>query len=630
MQRLIEHACQVVEAASGNRLGASQRHMVEARLRRRMAQLDLTEDQYHQYLMANMSTEVSVLISLLTTHHTFFFREFIHFEFIRDHLTELAKVADARPDKTIHIWSAACSRGQEVYSLAMMLETYLPKITPRVNYSILGSDIDPECVKYSSNGVYPYHEVTEVPRDFLGWWSRGTGDIAQFVRIKNELRAKCRFSVGNLDDSLTYPKNQLFDIVLCRNVLIYFNEDKVKEIATNLRKLVQPNGYLITGVSESLTGYLGQLKMTAAAQPSVYINSSSATKPLAPTPSIATTSTSKTAVVLPMETRPKVEIPRIIRVLAVDDSPTVLQILKQVLIPANGFQIIDTAENGIVAAQKVAALKPDAVTLDIHMPQMDGLTYLEKHFSKSHPPVVIISSASRTDSDVALKALRLGASDFVEKPSLNNIELRANEIRTKLKVALWNNSERATRPTFTEVESQFTKSLQITDTAKKARFILCNLSSYPSLVEFFNQLSWNEPPAFIFFEGHKEILGALAKKLSAETKFLVSEFEKSLPADIQKNSIYIGDFQTWFRACGAQLGDYQISTMVFGTCSENALNQIAEKGKTGQILFEDVGSALDARVKQFATDIVPATSFPYLTTSFLAGADNAIGEKKAS
>ena len=192
----IDKISKIASELTGVQLGERQRSMVETRLGRRLAQLKLKNlDEYHTYLTENFNVESRALISLLTTHHTFFFREFLHFKFLEDQaFDKLVEVARTRPDKTIRIWSAACSRGQEVYSLAMFFDKLLRERAPDVKYQILGTDVDIESVKWAQNGVYNKNEIKEVPLAYLtNNWARGTGKIADFVKVKDVLKSRCKF-----------------------------------------------------------------------------------------------------------------------------------------------------------------------------------------------------------------------------------------------------------------------------------------------------------------------------------------------------------------------------------------------------------------------------------------------------
>jgi two-component system chemotaxis response regulator CheB len=133
-------------------------------------------------------------------------------------------------------------------------------------------------------------------------------------------------------------------------------------------------------------------------------------------------------------------------VLVVDDSTSIQAVLKQVLGKDRGFEVVGTAANGIEAAKLLRTLEVDAMTLDIHMPGQGGVDYLKANFSRAHPPVVMVSSVDREEADLAHKCLTIGASDYVEKPTLANMGERGEELRNKIRAALRHRQHRGLRP----------------------------------------------------------------------------------------------------------------------------------------------------------------------------------------
>jgi len=197
-----EYISILIRERTGVHLEARHHTMIDSRLRSRINSLGLASlEEYVSYLDEHLEQELEDLVSLLTTHHTFFFREYGHFEFLAAKLPTLVAEVGARDDKTIRVWSAASSRGQEMYSLAMFLDYHLKTFYSHtgVSYSILGTDVDAESVERAKNGVYPRNELKEVPLNFLGdHWARGTGEIENFVKAKKSLKDKLEFRVGNL------------------------------------------------------------------------------------------------------------------------------------------------------------------------------------------------------------------------------------------------------------------------------------------------------------------------------------------------------------------------------------------------------------------------------------------------
>lgn len=607
---VIDKVSTIVHKISGNRLGEKQAYMVETRVKKRMIELGLkTAAEYLAYIDQNYERESGVLVGLITTHHTFFFREFPHFEILKKMLPDLVAQVKKRNEKTLKVWSAACSRGHEVYSLAMFLEFNLPQIDPSMTFKILGTDIDVESVKVASNGVYHQNEIKEIPMNFMAnHWAKGTGDISMYAKIKTPIKSKCEFKPGNLLKISDAVKNEKFDVIFCRNVFIYFESHQVEEISKDLLSHLYPNGIFFSGISEPLSG----LKLDVnSIGPSAYMLKS-ATASQAP----ATSTTSTSAPMGQVLQMPTFVAPEVYRVMCVDDSSSILTLLKKVLTKEHGFEVVATAINGKDAMEKLKTTKVDLMTLDIHMPEMDGVTYLEKNFNKNHPPVIMISSASRSDSDVAMKALKFGASDFIEKPALNNLEERGEEIRTKLR-SLAQDTKR-TPVVISSFDKENQKQFVISNPEKKMRVMLASISDLPRIKAFYHDLDNSQPSTFIFFEGHGEMLEAIAKEHANDFKRPVVFFN-SLDMKIEPNKIYFADFKTYFTNMSKKYSTFPCSVLAYGSVSAHAAKSVAD-WKNIQILLEDMGDKANKAhpLMAYSTDVVPATSFPYMSCRYLS------------
>lgn len=603
---LIDKVSNVVHKISGNRLGEKQAYMVETRVKKRMMELGIkTPDGYSKYIDENIDHESYILVGLITTHHTFFFREFPHFEILRNKLPELVAHVKKRGDKTISIWSAACSRGHEVYSLAMFLNFHLPQIDPTMSFKILGTDIDGESVKVAGNGVYNQNEIKEIPMNYMGEnWAKGTGEIAMYAKIKSNLKSKCEFRAGNLLKVNEAVKNEKFDVIFCRNVFIYFETHQVESISKELIARLQPHGIYFSGISEPLSGMKLELQSIG---PSAYMHKgASATMPVANNIIPLRSST----VAAPESSRPQ-----LLRVMCVDDSPSILTLLKKVLTPEFGFEVVATAINGKDAMEKLKTVKVDLMTLDIHMPEMDGVAYLEMNHNKTHPPVMIISSASRADSDTAMKAFKFGASDYVEKPALSNLEERGEEIRTKLKSIAGSNNRKTTVSSF-DKENQ--KTFTIKNPEKKMRLILGSLSDLSILKTFFQDMDNSQPPTLVFFEGQGEMLDGFVREHQRDFKKTVVFFD-NMDTKLEANKIYFVDMKKYFSQIHIKYGTYPTSILAYGNTSSHAAKMVKD-WKGCELLLEDMGEKNNMKhhLKMVATDIVPATSFPYMSCRYLS------------
>lgn len=401
----------VIGSITGNVFSEKQFPMVESRLKRRCSQLKLqSATEYRTYWKTHQKEENDVLVGLLTTHFTSFFREFVHFEWLAGELPFLIEMAQKEGRKTLRFWSAACSKGHEVWSLCMFLDYELKRLKSTVDFVVYGSDIDDVSIEEAQNAVYHRRDIETAPRHF---WEhncvRGKGDISEWYKIKTSLREKTKFFKMNLL-SPDLPLTEKFDVIFMRNVLIYFDKDNQIRICKTILSHLKEHGTLITGVSESLSGFVPDIKTCG---PSIYKKTTApVAKPVAVTRETV------------------ISVPKLLKVFSIDDSPTVITILKKIL-AAPDFEIIGTAINGEDAIEKLKTMKPDVITLDLHMPIMDGPTFLLKTDIAKKIPVVIVSSVDREDPIIA-KINNAGVTDFVEKPTLTNMAMIGEELSQKL------------------------------------------------------------------------------------------------------------------------------------------------------------------------------------------------------
>ena len=597
--KAIEEIARLAQEATGVQLGARHRHMIVSRLQRRIDELGVQGmGGYLEYLKANFSAEKKVLISVLTTHHTYFFREIAHFEFLRDQgLAEVVQGLRKQGRNTLRLWSAASSRGQEAYSLAMWILPWLEKNAPDIKLKIFGTDIDAESVKIASNGVYSKSELDEVPLTLLGnHWAKGTGDIANFVKAKASLRSCVEFQVESLFELAT--NREPFDIIFCRNVFIYFNPEQIKAIGTEMQKRLHPHGFFFVGISETLSG-LG-LNLDSAAPSTYRLRGSVAAAPKGAAPAASASAAA------PLRVVPKAAEP--VRVLCVDDSPTILALMKKILTAEHGFQIVGTALNGKEAEAKVKGGGIDLVTLDIHMPEMTGIEYLQKNFKAGHPPVVMVTSVSRENSDLALKALELGASDYVEKPSLADLAERAEEIRFKLKTAL------GTKRGDKSFDKQFEKKLEVSNAGACLRVVFCALPDLKRAAECLKAAGREDPGTLFFLDG----AGGLADSLKTKFSDALGRPVSGNLSDLGPGRFVAADGkESWARALEL-CRNKSVSILVFGKPSP-AMEQKFAQLPAAQVLLEDRGPGerptLGARAQAWC---LPTTSFLYQSQEFFA------------
>ncbi|MDR1496657.1 MAG: protein-glutamate O-methyltransferase CheR [Clostridiales Family XIII bacterium] len=225
------------------------RFLIEGRLGHHLASLGF--DSYHEYFehVKNDATgrELANLLNRLTTRHTFFMREEKHFEFYRSHT--LPWIADELGDTDLRVWSAGCSSGQEPYTLSMVTLGYLKERNLRWDSVILATDISEGALAYGSEGVYPAEEVETLPTAWRNEWFERIDD--ESLRVSRKLRANVAFKKANLLEP--FEVRNPFHLIMCRNVMIYFDNDTKSRLVSKFYDALTPGGYLFIGHSESLS-----------------------------------------------------------------------------------------------------------------------------------------------------------------------------------------------------------------------------------------------------------------------------------------------------------------------------------------------------------------------------------------
>lgn len=184
-------------------------------------------------------------IDTITVHKTNFFRENNHFEFIK---RSLDKIIEGNPKirqtKELRIWSSACSTGEEAYTLAMLFNEILP---PDINPKILATDISPQSIHKALTGVYKFGPEDNITNFYINKYFNQSGDS---WAISDEVKKFVTFRLFNLMDP--FPFKNPFDIIFCRNVMIYFNKEVQEKLVNNFYNCLADNGLLFIGHSESL------------------------------------------------------------------------------------------------------------------------------------------------------------------------------------------------------------------------------------------------------------------------------------------------------------------------------------------------------------------------------------------
>ncbi len=227
-------------------------------------------EEYLDYLERDGNDEdMLVFFDVLSTNVTSFFREPLHFEYLeREFYTPLARGNLTTPGRRIRVWSAACSTGQEPYTLAMNAIESLPDLRSW-DFKILGSDLSNFAVEQAKAGMYPADRLDGVPPELVRkHFVRGTGPDKDQHAVAPHLRSLVTISRLNLMDP--WPFKGKFDVIFCRNVMIYFDSQTRRELVLRFHELLRPGGILAIGSAETLAGLNTPF---TAAQASVYVKS---------------------------------------------------------------------------------------------------------------------------------------------------------------------------------------------------------------------------------------------------------------------------------------------------------------------------------------------------------------------
>ena len=259
-----------IEGELGIRMPETKRIMLESRLQKRLRRLGF--DSYKKYLEYVFSeegraSELVNMIDAVTTNKTDFFREADHFDFLIGKIVPAAEERDGTGiSRPLALWSAGCSTGEEPYTIAMVLEERRG-VDPRFSYWIFASDLSTQVLEKAKEAVYDESKADCVPLSFKKKYMLRSKDREKsLVRMKPEIRSRVSFDRINFMDE-SYRLGESFDVVFCRNVIIYFERPVQEYILRKLCAHIRPGGWLILGHSETLTGMDLPLKGVA---PTVY------------------------------------------------------------------------------------------------------------------------------------------------------------------------------------------------------------------------------------------------------------------------------------------------------------------------------------------------------------------------
>ncbi len=227
-------------------------YFLKTRVARRMAALGIDKAQDYVFMVAYADpegVEMQALANLITTNETYMFREYEQLQAFANHcLPEVLDAKQARGQKTLRIWSAGCSSGEEPYTLAMILQEIFPQ-AQSWDCSIVATDIDENMLQKVEAARYGARSVNDVPAEYRKKYLMAVGD--EYV-VRPRTAALVETMHLNLHDRMAMRAMRGFDFIFCRNVLIYFDDQSRKSVVDHFYNALNPGGYVFLGHSESI------------------------------------------------------------------------------------------------------------------------------------------------------------------------------------------------------------------------------------------------------------------------------------------------------------------------------------------------------------------------------------------
>jgi chemotaxis protein methyltransferase CheR len=246
----VQRFCEFLYRRTGMSFMEGKRYFIDRRLEERIAATGTSSFQaYFSLLRADADHEIEHLINSFTVNETYFYREDHQLRCMTSSMLDI--IADRKkPGGTVRIWSIPCSTGEEPYSIALWLMENWSQVD-NYNIEIVGSDIDTRALKAAAEGIYGERALMRLSPGLIARYFRLVADRTH--QIDEGLRNSIEFTHANLIDSSDMARYRDFDLIFCRNVLIYFDEASRRQAAENLYDCLRPGGYICLGHSESMS-----------------------------------------------------------------------------------------------------------------------------------------------------------------------------------------------------------------------------------------------------------------------------------------------------------------------------------------------------------------------------------------
>ncbi|MFN4216869.1 MAG: CheR family methyltransferase [Brevinematales bacterium] len=238
---------QLVYETVGIHLPPEKRILVESRLQQLLKQENLTtfDELYKRIINDKSNVLLSEMINRITTNHTYFMRESSHYDFMVERIFPLWQ---KNPYRDIRIWSAGCSSGEEIYTVAILIREHFSPYHPE-EWGLLGTDISLRVLEQAEKGIYVTERLENLDPILIQKYFLQVDENS--YQVKEEIRDMVLFKRFNLMQE-TYPFKGKFDLIWCRNVLIYFDQEHKEHILSHLVNVLKPGGYLFIGHSETI------------------------------------------------------------------------------------------------------------------------------------------------------------------------------------------------------------------------------------------------------------------------------------------------------------------------------------------------------------------------------------------